>query len=57
MKFLHNHVGYSADDAKLALLQTDAAFSGGRFSIYAVGVAEPVVTGTLRGRGCRHEVA
>ncbi len=57
MKFLHNHVGYSQADAKLALLQTDAAFRGGRFSVYGVGsdaglgVAEPVLTGELRSRG------
>ncbi|HEY5230047.1 MAG TPA: glycoside hydrolase family 9 protein, partial [Galbitalea sp.] len=51
MKFLHNHVGYSQTDAKLALLQTDAAFSGGRFSIFRVAVAEPVLTGELRSRG------
>jgi len=55
VKFLHNHVGYSRADAKLALLQTDATFRGGRFTVYGVGdgvgVAEPVLTGELRGRG------
>jgi hypothetical protein len=51
VKFLHNHIGYSSDDAKLALLQTDAAFSGGRFTLYRVGAAESVVTGELLSRG------
>jgi hypothetical protein len=52
VEFLHNHIGYSADDAKLALLQTDAEFSGGRFSVYGAGVlGEPALTGALRPRG------
>jgi hypothetical protein len=51
VKFLHNQIGYSQADAKLALLQTDSAFSGGRFSVYRVGGTEPVLTGELRSRG------
>jgi hypothetical protein len=54
VEFLHNHIGYSADDAKLALLQTDANFNGGRFSVYRDGAAvgvEPAVRGELRPRG------
>jgi hypothetical protein len=54
VEFLHNHIGYSADDAKLALLQTDANFEGARFSVYGVGAAagaEPVFSGELRPRG------
>ncbi len=52
MKFLHNHIGYSQPDAKLALLQTDAAFGGGRFTVYAVGASADVVfAGDLVSRG------
>jgi Glycosyl hydrolase family 9/Cellulase N-terminal ig-like domain len=51
VEFLHNHIGYSADDAKVALLQTDAGFGGGRFTVYGAGATGPVLNGALQPRG------
>jgi hypothetical protein len=51
VEFLHNHIGYSADDAKMALLQTDAEFGGGRFTVYGAGTSGPVLSGALQPRG------
>jgi Glycosyl hydrolase family 9/Cellulase N-terminal ig-like domain len=51
VEFLHNHIGYSADDAKVALLQTDAGFGGGRFTVYGAGATGPVLSGALQPRG------
>ncbi len=52
MQFLHNHVGYSAADAKRALVQSSAGgFDGGSFTVFSASTRQPVSTGELRALG------
>jgi hypothetical protein len=51
MKLLHNHLGYAPSEPKIALLQADAAFAGGRFTVYDSERRCAALHGELRARG------
>jgi len=51
MKLLHNHLGYALHERKVALVQADASFAGGAFTLYDAQHAQAIFHGELHALG------